>query len=146
MAVLQTIGGAVRKEILSGQDDSSIVVQKKKQMTLARVHNRDSVPLMLLHLHTEIKVGIPMKGNELELWLASLTTCNFITVQINRLDLLQVNLLASGASLVWPRSGRPRATKSRDYEIRRNLVPRAFPLKNGWGGKRSWHRLVTCTA
>ena len=25
-----------------------------------------------------------------------------------------------------------------------NLVPRAFPLKNGWGGKRPWHRLVTC--
>ena len=29
-------------------------------------------------------VGISLKGNELELWLASLTTCNFITVQINR--------------------------------------------------------------
>ena len=27
-----------------------------------------------------------------------------------------------------------------------NLVPRAFPSKNGWGGKRPWHRLVTCTA
>ena len=27
-----------------------------------------------------------------------------------------------------------------------NLVPRAFLLKNGWGGKRPWHRLVTCTA
>ena len=25
-----------------------------------------------------------MKGNELELWTASLTTCNFITVQRNR--------------------------------------------------------------
>ena len=25
-----------------------------------------------------------------------------------------------------------------------NLVPRAFPLKYGWGGKRPWHRLVTC--
>ena len=25
-----------------------------------------------------------------------------------------------------------------------NLVPRAFPSKNGWGGKRPWHRLVTC--
>ena len=30
------------------------------------------------------------------------------------LDLLQVDLLASEASLVWPRSGRPRATKSRE--------------------------------
>ena len=30
------------------------------------------------------------------------------------LDLLQVVLLASGASFVWPRSGRPRATKSRE--------------------------------
>ena len=27
-----------------------------------------------------------------------------------------------------------------------NLVPRAFPSKNGWGGKKPWHRLVTCTA
>ena len=25
-----------------------------------------------------------------------------------------------------------------------NLVPRAFPSKNGWGGKRPWHRLFTC--
>ena len=31
---------------------------------------------------------------------------------------------------------------SHDYYT--NLVPRAFPLKNGWGGKRPWHRLVTC--
>jgi len=30
-----------------------------------------------------------------------------------RIDLLQVDLLASGACLVWPRSGRPWATKSR---------------------------------
>ena len=22
--------------------------------------------------------------------------------------------------------------------------PQGFPLKNGWGGKRPWHRLVTC--
>ena len=29
-------------------------------------------------------------------------------------DLLQDDLLASGASLVWPRRGRPRATKSRE--------------------------------
>ena len=28
-------------------------------------------------------------------------------------DLLRVDLLASGATLFWPRSGRPRATKSR---------------------------------
>ena len=28
--------------------------------------------------------------------------------------------------------------------FRDNLVPSAFPLKNGWGGKRPWHRLVTC--
>ena len=25
-----------------------------------------------------------------------------------------------------------------------NLVLRAFPLINGWGGKRPWHRLVIC--
>ena len=29
-----------------------------------------------------------MKGNELELWMASLTTCIFITGQINRLMLI----------------------------------------------------------
>ena len=29
------------------------------------------------------KVKLVMKGNELELWTASLTTCNFITVQRN---------------------------------------------------------------
>ena len=31
--------------------------------------------------------------------------------------MLQVNLLVSGASLVWPRSGRPRATKSREVDL-----------------------------
>ena len=35
------------------------------------------------------------------------------------LDLLQVDLLASGASLFWPRSGRPRATKSREVDLSR---------------------------
>ena len=29
-----------------------------------------------------------MKGNELELWIASLTTCNFSTLQSNRLVLI----------------------------------------------------------
>ena len=33
-------------------------------------------------LYKQIKVV--MKGNELELWIASLTTCNFITVQSNQ--------------------------------------------------------------
>ena len=33
---------------------------------------------------------------------------------LRNLDLLQVDFLASGASLFWPRSGRPRATKSRE--------------------------------
>ena len=35
------------------------------------------------------------------------------------LDLLQVDLLPSGASLFWPRSGRPRATKSREVDLSR---------------------------
>ena len=30
-----------------------------------------------------------MKGDELELWIASLTTCNFITVQSNRSMLIR---------------------------------------------------------
>ena len=34
-------------------------------------------------------------------------------------DLLQVDLLASRASLVWPRRGRPRATKSREVDLSR---------------------------
>ena len=37
--------------------------------------------LVFLHLQTKKLV---MKGNELELWIASSTTCNFITVQSNR--------------------------------------------------------------
>ncbi|CAH3196562.1 unnamed protein product [Porites evermanni] len=36
-------------------------------------------------------------------------------------DLLQVDLLASGASLVWSRSGRPRATKSREVFVPRHM-------------------------
>ena len=42
-----------------------------------------------------------------------------------RVDLLQVDLLASGASLFWPRSGRPRATKSRA------VVPRHMKSDEG---------------
>ena len=38
-------------------------------------------------------------------------------IAVEALDLLQVDLLASGASLVLPRSGRPRATKSREIAI-----------------------------
>ena len=30
------------------------------------------------------KLKLVMKGDELEFWIVSLTTCNFITVQINR--------------------------------------------------------------
>ena len=37
------------------------------------------------------------------------------------------------------------STSYDDYYFVSNLVPRAFPL-SGWGGKRPWHRLVTCTA
>ena len=36
------------------------------------------------------KLKLVMKGNELELWIASLTTCNFFTVQSNR-EMLIVN-------------------------------------------------------
>ena len=41
---------------------------------------------------------------------------NICTVLYN-LDLLHVDLLASGASLFWPPSGRPRATKSREVDL-----------------------------
>ena len=53
---------------------------------------------------------------------------NLRTVVYN-IDLLQVDLLASGASLFWPRSGRPRATKSREvapYEIRRRIFLKVY--------------------
>ena len=40
----------------------------------------------------------------------------------NEVDLLQVDLLASGASIVWPRSGRPRATKLREVDLSRLMV------------------------
>ena len=38
---------------------------------------------MFLHAFTN-KLKLVMKGNQLELWMASLTTYNFITVQSNR--------------------------------------------------------------
>ena len=43
-----------------------------------------------------------------------------------------------------PPHGIPRAFDTFAVPGRSNLVPRAFPSKNGWGGKRPWHRLVTC--
>ena len=43
----------------------------------------------------------------------------------------------------WLSCATSRALNSRPLT---NLVPRAFPSKNGRGGKRPWHRLVTCTA
>ena len=54
------------------------------------------------------------------IWLPKLMKLNLATVNRDskassarpEIDLLQVDLLASGASLFWPRSGRPRATKS----------------------------------
>ena len=49
-----------------------------------------------------------------------------------QLDLLQVDLLASGASLFWPRSGRPRATKSREVDLSRvKGLHLPFPPKMG---------------
>ena len=50
----------------------------------------------------------------------------------SQVDLLQVDLLASGASIVWPRSGRPRATKSREVDLSRLMVFYSpFCAKNG---------------
>ena len=55
------------------------------------------------------------------------------------LDLLQVDLLASGASLVWPRSGRPRATKSREVDLSRLMGFHShFAPKMGSGVTRIW--------
>ena len=42
------------------------------------------------------------------------------------IDLLQVDLLASGASLVWPRNGRPRATK---WQIRRRTFGKSTQIR-----------------
>ena len=58
-------------------------------------------------------------GSVILLNLGTAKTLNLLFSVIGRkvaetLDLLQVDLLASGASLFWPRSGRPRATKSRE--------------------------------
>ena len=43
-------------------------------------------------------------------------------------DLLQVDLLASGAGLFWPQSSRPRATKSREVSL--EGLSFAFRAKN----------------
>ena len=51
------------------------------------------------------------------------TPCIIATCRLGLwVDLLQVDLLASGASLVWLRSGRPRATKSREVDLSRLMV------------------------
>ena len=56
------------------------------------------------------------------------------------LGLLQVDLLVSGASLVWPRSGRPRATKSLEVE---GLFESLLLTKCGnfRGGRGEWGKL-----
>ena len=58
---------------------------------------------------------------------------------IVRLDLLQVDLLASGASLVWPWSGWSRATKSREVDLSRLMGSHLhFVPKMGGGMTRMW--------
>ena len=55
------------------------------------------------------------------------------------LDLLQVDLLASGASLFWPRSGRPRATTSQEVDLSRlKGLHLQFVPKMGSGVTRIW--------
>ena len=55
------------------------------------------------------------------------------------LDLLQVDLLASGASLFWPRSGQPRATKSQEVDLSRlKGLHLHFAPKMGNGVTRIW--------
>ena len=60
-------------------------------------------------------------ANERCFHIKSFSGERFSAVYIS-LDLLQVDLSASVASLFWPRSGRPRATKSR--EVRTNEIRR----------------------
>ena len=60
------------------------------------------------------------------------------------LDLLQVDVLASGASLVWPRSGRPRATKSRAiWNPTKDFFESLLLTKCGTsrGGRGEWGKL-----
>ena len=55
------------------------------------------------------------------------------------LAMLQVDLLASGASLFWPRSGRLRATKSREVDLSRlQGFHSHFAPKMGSGVTRIW--------
>ena len=53
-----------------------------------------------------------------------------------RVDLPQVDLLASGASLFWPQSGRPRATKSREVVPRHMKSGEGLFWKSHWPGAR----------
>ena len=60
------------------------------------------------------------------------------------LDLLQVDVLASGVSLVWPRSGRPRATKSRAiWNPTKDFFESLLLTKCGTsrGGRGEWGKL-----
>ena len=52
-------------------------------------HENQAIGLRPCQIRTEvsqffciIKLTLVMKGNELKLWIASLTTCNLITVQV----------------------------------------------------------------
>ena len=45
--------------------------------------------------------------------------CNVNNQDCALVDLLQVDLLASGVSLFWPRSDRPRVMKSREVDLSR---------------------------
>ena len=60
-------------------------------------------------------------------------------------DLLQVDLLASGASLFWPRSGRPRPRHmTTPYEIRRRTFWKSKPQMKG-GVSAEGRRSLTCS-
>ena len=62
-----------------------------------------------------------------------------VHVACQLLDLLQVDLLASGASLVWPRTGQPQATKSREVDMSRLMgFCLHFTPKMGSGVTRIW--------
>ena len=68
------------------------------------------------------------------------TPCIIATCRLGLwVDLLQVDLLASGASLVWLRSGRPRATKSREVDLSRLMgFHLHFAPKMGIAVTRIW--------
>ena len=79
---------------------------------------QDSILLINLHILHIILKSFNRNNTNATLYnnrVSPLKYYYILFISVYPLDLLQVDLLASGASLVWQRSGRPRAIRRRTF-------------------------------